>query len=107
MIFCFYMYSNYSSITGAPIKVAIVYGGTHVNHQREMLRFGGHILVATPGRLMHFEREGLINFSNCNYLVLDEADRMLDMGFEPEVRKSLKFFYWDENDIGIEYAMPP
>ena len=48
---------------------------------------GTHIVVATPGRLNYFPEEGSIDLSNVTYLVLDEADRMFDKGFEPEVRK--------------------
>ena len=68
------------------LKVTCVYGGVSKNVQRETLN-GTHILVATPGRLNDFIQEGSIDLSKVNYLVLDEADRMLDKGFEDEVRK--------------------
>lgn len=48
---------------------------------------GANICVATPGRLIDFVSEGSVNLNNCTYLVLDEADRMLDMGFEPQIRQ--------------------
>ena len=72
--------------TPAGLKVTCVYGGVNKDVQRETLP-GTHILVATPGRLNDFLGEGAINLSNATYLVLDEADRMLDTGFEEEVRK--------------------
>lgn len=70
----------------AGLKATCVYGGTSKDEQRATLK-GTHILVATPGRLNDFIQEGSIDLSNANYLVLDEADRMLDTGFEQEVRK--------------------
>ena len=72
--------------TPAGLKVTCVYGGVNKDAQRETLA-GTHIVVATPGRLNDFLQEGSIDLSNATYLVLDEADRMFDKGFEPEVRK--------------------
>ena len=48
------------------------------------------IAIATPGRLIDFLEEGITNFRRCTYLVMDEADRMLDMGFEPQIRKIIE-----------------
>ncbi|KAL1311528.1 hypothetical protein AAFC00_001649 [Neodothiora populina] len=70
------------------LKVVCVYGGVNKDQQRETLR-GAHIIVATPGRLNDFISENSINLGNADYAVLDEADRMLDKGFEEEVRKIL------------------
>lgn len=70
----------------AGLRVTCVYGGVSKDEQREKLR-GTHIVVATPGRLNDFIQEGSIDLSRANYLVLDEADRMLDKGFEEDVRK--------------------
>ncbi|BES91995.1 DEAD/DEAH box helicase [Nesidiocoris tenuis] len=69
------------------LKVTVVYGGTSVMHQADMLMRGCHILVATPGRLNDFVNRGRISFGSVRYVVLDEADRMLDMGFQPEMEK--------------------
>ncbi|RXG70587.1 ATP-dependent RNA helicase vasa, isoform A, partial [Armadillidium vulgare] len=70
------------------VRVCICYGGTSVSHQiRTMQRRGCHILVATPGRLLDFVNKGSITFSSMKFLVLDEADRMIDMGFKPDVDK--------------------
>ncbi|KAG8183227.1 hypothetical protein JTE90_005675 [Oedothorax gibbosus] len=62
------------------------YGGASKNVQLRSLR-GANICVATPGRLIDFVSQGSVNLNNCTYLVLDEADRMLDMGFEPQIRQ--------------------
>lgn len=70
------------------LKVTCVYGGVNKDEQRATLR-GTHIVVATPGRLNDFIQEGSIDLSAVSYLVLDEADRMLDKGFEDEVRRIL------------------
>lgn len=72
--------------TPAGLKVTCVYGGVHKDIQRPSLS-GTHILVATPGRLNDFLGEGSVDLFNATYMVLDEADRMLDTGFEEEVRK--------------------
>lgn len=71
------------------VKTVVAYGGTSVNHQKGHVLGGCHILVATPGRLNDFVNKGLISFSSIQYFVLDEADRMLDMGFLPTVEQML------------------
>ena len=63
----------------------VVYGGVSVNHQIERLQMGCHICVATPGRLDDFVKRGRISFRRLQYLVLDEADKMLDMGFGEQI----------------------
>ncbi|CAD1472170.1 unnamed protein product, partial [Heterotrigona itama] len=69
------------------LKTVVIYGGTSVHHQRGKLFAGCHILVATPGRLLDFVERGRIKFSSLQFFVLDEADRMLDMGFLPDIEK--------------------
>lgn len=59
--------------------------------QRDCLTQGAHIIVATPGRLNDFLESKDINIEGVTYLVLDEADRMLDLGFEPQIRKILSY----------------
>ncbi|GBO02074.1 putative ATP-dependent RNA helicase DDX5 [Araneus ventricosus] len=68
------------------LKSACAYGGSSKNYQLHQLR-GARICVATPGRLIDFVSEGLVNLNHVTYLVMDEADRMLDMGFEPQIRQ--------------------
>ncbi|XP_078353924.1 uncharacterized protein LOC144638600 isoform X11 [Oculina patagonica] len=72
---------------GTVVTAAVCYGGVSVQHQLDKLRRGCHILVATPGRLHDFVGRNRVSLANVRYLILDEADRMLDMGFEPEIRK--------------------
>jgi ATP-dependent RNA helicase RhlE len=64
-----------------------VYGGVGMDAQERALRAGADIVVATPGRLMDHQRNGAVNFHRVETLVLDEADRMMDMGFWPDVRR--------------------
>uniref|UniRef100_A0A915MS04 RNA helicase n=1 Tax=Meloidogyne javanica TaxID=6303 RepID=A0A915MS04_MELJA len=71
-----------------PITSALLYGGReNYRDQINKLRLGCHILIATPGRLIDVMQNGYIALTSCHYLVLDEADRMLDMGFEPQIRQ--------------------
>ena len=66
------------------LKVAVAYGGVPIAKQSGQIR-GAHVLVATPGRLEDLCRRRMLSLSNVSMLVLDEADRMLDMGFQPQV----------------------
>ena len=69
------------------IKIGLVHGGVGYGAQRQMLSEGADVLVATPGRLLDFMEDGTIKLNTIQYLVLDEVDRMLDMGFLPQVRR--------------------
>uniref|UniRef100_H3D1Y1 RNA helicase n=1 Tax=Tetraodon nigroviridis TaxID=99883 RepID=H3D1Y1_TETNG len=69
------------------VRPCVVYGGADIGQQIRDLERGCHLLVATPGRLVDMMERGKIGLDYCNYLVLDEADRMLDMGFEPQIRR--------------------
>merc|ERR1719147_94491 len=69
------------------VRPCVVYGGANVSDQMRDLDRGCHLLVATPGRLVDFLERGKISLEFCKYLCLDEADRMLDMGFEPQIRR--------------------
>ncbi|XP_074648921.1 uncharacterized protein LOC141904254 isoform X1 [Tubulanus polymorphus] len=72
------------------IKNCCVYGGAPKGPQIRDLNKGTEICIATPGRLIDFLEAKTTNLKRCTYLVLDEADRMLDMGFEPQIRKILE-----------------
>src|SRR5512141_2971302 len=69
------------------LHVAVVFGGVGYGLQREALRKGVDVLVATPGRLLDLMQQGSCSLQSVEFLVLDEADRMLDMGFLPDVRR--------------------
>ena len=69
------------------LRVGCVYGGVPMNPQVAMLRSGVEILVATPGRLLDHVGTNNVRFSSVEFLVLDEADRMLDMGFLPDIKR--------------------
>jgi ATP-dependent RNA helicase DDX5/DBP2 len=76
---------------GSSIRIACLYGGADKSKQRRDLYAGAQIVVACPGRLLDFLEEGCTNLLRVTYLVLDEADRMLDMGFEPQIRKVVEY----------------
>lgn len=71
------------------IRNTCIFGGAPKGPQARDLQRGIEICIATPGRLIDFLEKGATNLERCTYLVLDEADRMLDMGFEPQIRKIL------------------
>lgn len=70
-----------------PLKSAVVFGGVKINPQMMKLRKGVDILVATPGRLLDLYNQNAVRFNQVEVLILDEADRMLDMGFIHDIRK--------------------
>ena len=74
-----------------PMRSAVVFGGVKINPQMMKLRRGVDVLVATPGRLLDLYNQRAVRFDNLEILVLDEADRMLDMGFIHDIRKILGF----------------
>ncbi|XP_012523407.1 ATP-dependent RNA helicase dbp2 [Monomorium pharaonis] len=74
----------------AAVKNTCIFGGAPKGPQAHDLERGIEICIATPGRLIDFLEKGTTNLYRCTYLVLDEADRMLDMGFEPQIRKIIE-----------------
>jgi superfamily II DNA/RNA helicase len=74
-------------ICNPPIRSICVYGGVPKHPQVDALRKGVHIVVATPGRLIDLMQQGALSLAEVSFLVLDEADRMLDMGFEKEIKE--------------------
>ncbi|MFN0165314.1 MAG: DEAD/DEAH box helicase [Bryobacteraceae bacterium] len=75
---------------GTGIRSAVVVGGFAESHQLRSIRQGAQVVIATPGRLCDFLNRGLIDLRRVRFFVLDEADRMLDMGFLPSIRIVLK-----------------
>ncbi|MBX9812186.1 MAG: DEAD/DEAH box helicase, partial [Burkholderiales bacterium] len=71
------------------LRTAVVYGGVDIKPQIQALHAGVDILVATPGRLLDHLQQKSVNLSRVEILVLDEADRMLDMGFLPDIKRIL------------------
>lgn len=75
------------------IRTTLCIGGMAVKEQVDLFRRQGvHIVVATPGRLIDLLTKKILNLEVCRFLVLDEADRMIDMGFEEEVRTIFSYF---------------
>ncbi len=72
-----------------PLRSTTIFGGVNINPQIKALRAGVEILVATPGRLLDHHGQGTLHFGSLEFLVLDEADRMLDMGFIRDIKKIL------------------
>jgi ATP-dependent RNA helicase RhlE len=77
----------------------VVFGGVKINPQMMKLRKGADVLVATPGRLMDLYNQNAVKFKSLEILVLDEADRMLDMGFIRDIRKILSFLPKDRQNL--------
>lgn len=98
-------FEKYGKYTG--LKVALLYGGVGYGEQVKMLEGGVDVVVATPGRLVdHFYR-GTMRFGDIKILILDEVDRMLDMGFLPQVRKIVNLSPWDERQTLLFSATMP
>ena len=80
--------SNYSK--NLPMRSCVVFGGVKINPQMQRLRRGVDVLVATPGRLLDLYNQNAVKFDRLEVLILDEADRMLDMGFIHDIKKILR-----------------
>ncbi len=76
--------------THLPFKTQVIFGGVNINEQIRKMKDGADILIATPGRLLDLVSQRVIDLSQVEILVLDEADRMLDMGFIHDIKKILK-----------------
>ena len=99
-------FEKYGKHTG--LKVALLYGGVGLGDQSKALQQGADIVVATPGRLVdHFYR-ATMRFNEVKILILDEVDRMLDMGFLPQVRKIVNLCPWEgRQTLFFSATMPP
>jgi len=89
------------------LRVAVVFGGVGYGNQTQALRNGVDVLVATPGRLLDLMQQGVCKLDNVQFLVLDEADRMLDMGFLPDVRRILDRCPRDRHTSLFSATIPP
>jgi len=94
----------YGSFTG--LKNTVIFGGVSQRAQTNNLRKGVDILIATPGRLLDLINQGFINLKSINILVLDEADRMLDMGFINDVRKIIEKLPAQRQTLLFSATMP-
>ena len=88
------------------LRTTVIYGGVSQNRQVGALRRGVDILVATPGRLLDLCNQGFINLSTIEFLVLDEADTMLDMGFLPDIKKIIKLCPDKRQTLFFSATMP-
>ncbi len=88
------------------IEVDVVYGGTGYSEQIRALKRGVHILVATPGRLLDLINKGKVDLDRLNYLVLDEADIMLNMGFKEELDAILESVPVERRTVLLSATMP-
>lgn len=95
-------YSRFQSVT-----VGLIHGGVGFGNQRDLLKKGVDVIVATPGRLLDFMEGGEADLSTIEYLVLDEVDRMLDMGFLPQVRRILEKVPKKRQTLFFSATMPP
>ena len=89
-----------------PLRAACVYGGVSIDPQMKELRAGVEILVATPGRLLDLVNQRCANLSQVQILVLDEADRMLDMGFMPDIRRIISLLPAKRQNLMFSATFP-
>ena len=90
-----------------PLRSAVIFGGVGQQPQVDAIRRGLDILVATPGRLLDLHGQGLLDLSHIEIFVLDEADRMLDMGFIHDVKRVLKLLPEKKQTLFFSATMPP
>jgi ATP-dependent RNA helicase RhlE len=93
--------------THTPITAAAIFGGVGMGPQEHALRAGVDAIVATPGRLLDHLRRPYAKLGHIEHLVLDEADRMLDMGFLPDIRKILRLLPGRRQTLFFSATMPP
>ncbi|MEG0163240.1 MAG: DEAD/DEAH box helicase, partial [Mucinivorans sp.] len=94
-------YGKYSSL-----KTCVIFGGVGQKPQTDALNRGIDVLIATPGRLLDLINQGFINLKNIEFFVLDEADRMLDMGFIHDIKRLLPLLPKDRQTLFFSATMP-
>jgi ATP-dependent RNA helicase RhlE len=98
----FEKYGKHSSL-----KLALLYGGVRYGRQREQIEAGADIIIATPGRLLDHLGQKAFSLKGIEFLVLDEADRMLDMGFMPDVRRIIEKTPAKRQSLLFSATVPP
>lgn len=91
---------------GSHIKAIAVFGGQNVHRQIDLLQRGPEIIVGTPGRLLDLISRGALNFKRARFLVLDEADKMFDMGFRDDVERIISFLPRERQTMLFSATMP-
>ncbi len=89
------------------IEIGVFYGGVGYEHQKKLLKYGIDVIVATPGRLLDLHEQGVLRLDSIEILVLDEVDRMLDMGFLPDVRKIVRLCPEVRQTLFFSATIPP
>jgi ATP-dependent RNA helicase DeaD len=97
--------NKFAKYTG--VRTVSIYGGQNIGIQHDQLRKGVQILVATPGRLIDHIKQGTIDLENVKFVILDEADRMLDMGFIDDIKFILFYVSDDRQTCLFSATMPP
>ena len=92
---------------GRRVHCVAVYGGKPIRQQIEKLRRGVHVIVGTPGRVLDHLARGTVDFSKLRFIVLDEADRMLDIGFRPDIERILKRCPQSRQTLLLSATVPP
>lgn len=88
------------------LRSTVIFGGVKQSPQERALQRGVDVLIATPGRLLDLQGQGLIDLSSVQFFVLDEADRMLDMGFLPDIRRLLRLLPAERQNLLFSATMP-
>jgi ATP-dependent RNA helicase DeaD len=90
-----------------PIKIAVIVGGRPVNSQIRALEGGAQVVVGTPGRVIDLINRGVLNLQCVDFCILDEADRMLDIGFRPDIEKILRRIPETRQTLLLSATLPP
>jgi len=89
------------------VEIGVFYGGVGYERQKKLLEFGVDVIIATPGRLLDLQQRGSMDLRSIEILVLDEVDRMLDMGFLPDVRKIVELCPKQRQTLLFSATIPP
>eukprot|EP01100_Stratorugosa_tubuloviscum_P003411 TRINITY_DN1822_c0_g2_i4.p1 TRINITY_DN1822_c0_g2~~TRINITY_DN1822_c0_g2_i4.p1 ORF type:complete len:862 (-),score=389.10 TRINITY_DN1822_c0_g2_i4:94-2679(-) len=100
-------YANALENEGYPkLKSLLCIGGIEIREQTQQIQNGVHMVIATPGRLLHLLEKKTINLELCKYLCLDEADRLVDLGFEENIRDVMNYFKGQRQTLLFSATMP-